>query len=352
MQVKRTPMLPGNGCSVGDMSALPTPELVALAQAGNLEAFDPLYRRYAGRVLGYAVSKLYALYGHSKAAEEVAARTWLVAVTKIGRYEGHVDGDPFRAWLFGIARVECIDLYRGFREIPAGGTTSEDARVWLDHAQVTSAIDTADDEDVSAEKRDMLAQLHEAVDELPDDAHKLMRLYLEGADLGEIAERTGWDYQRVNKLWQKTKDQLRARLLDDEELFADTDAVRQAAMTLPESLRQVALMRLDGMRSCDVVAATGLDRQSVCRKWREAKHSLRRRLIDTPKRSLGEQDTAKLRQLAQNLPERARQIALMRLDGMRQRDIIHATGLTQNTVQHAWTRARQAFTRHGIPVPA
>jgi hypothetical protein len=51
------PKVPPGAVTVWHWQQLSTPALVALAQAGHREAFDPLYRRYSGRVLAYATSR-------------------------------------------------------------------------------------------------------------------------------------------------------------------------------------------------------------------------------------------------------------------------------------------------------
>jgi len=355
MHVKSSCTLPKNSRSVADLSALSTPELVGLAQAGDLQAFDPLYRRYAGVVLAYASNRLWAYYDRRSGAEEVAATTWAAALEAIGCYQPRASGeDPFRAWLFKIARYRCHNLINKVRgEIPAGGTCDEE---WLTDlptpaTHTDTAVYAAVDAVAAAAKTDMMAQLYEAIDTLPADQQTVVRMRLDNLDLCHIAHATGWAYTRVMDQWKQAQATLRAWLLDDGQVFADPHAVRAAAMSLPPVQRRVALMRLAGVPTPEVVQATGLPRHSVYAAWHKAQNNLRRILTGavTPKRPV-RPDTDRLRQVAVGLPRMQRQVALMRLDGARERDIVNTTGISRRSASAAWRRACSAFARHGLAI--
>jgi len=357
MHVKSSSTLPKNSPSVADLSELSTPELVGLAQAGELEAFDPLYRRYAGEVLAYARGRLRVFYDQRVGADEVAARTWAAALEAIGRYQPRADGDPFRAWLFRIARYESRRfLDKTYVELPAGGTCDEDTQVWLDRPTQALATEPASnnrDNHADKGKTRMAAQLREAIGTLTADQQTLVRMRLDGMDLCDIARATGRSYRRVCQLWDYAQASLRSRLHNDQELFADRVAVRRAVMALSPTQQQVALLRLDGMRECDVVQATGLSKKAVCNAWSNARNNLRRHLTGTvnPKRSTPTQvDCDRLRQVAASMPAPQRQVVLLRLDGMRQGDVVRATGQSLAQVRSAWRRARAAGARQGLAV--
>jgi RNA polymerase sigma-70 factor, ECF subfamily len=71
-------------------------ELIALAAAGDREAFGRLYERHAVRVFRHA----YFLTSDVSLAEDLTAQTFLKALEAIGRYEDR--GVPFIAWLLRI----------------------------------------------------------------------------------------------------------------------------------------------------------------------------------------------------------------------------------------------------------
>ena len=79
--------------------------LVEAAQADPAR-FEALYRKYLAQVYNYA---FYELRDHHE-AEDVTERTFLAALTNLGRFEERArpaDGDgasTFRVWLFQIAR--------------------------------------------------------------------------------------------------------------------------------------------------------------------------------------------------------------------------------------------------------
>ena len=71
-------------------------ELIALAAAGDREAFGRLYEQHAVRVFRHA----YFLTSDVSLAEDLTAQTFLKALEAIARYEDR--GVPFIAWLLRI----------------------------------------------------------------------------------------------------------------------------------------------------------------------------------------------------------------------------------------------------------
>jgi RNA polymerase sigma-70 factor (ECF subfamily) len=83
--------------------------LVLAYQNGDVAAFDELYRRYSGRVHGYARSKVSAQLGGAEVIDE------LVQAVFLKLHERRHDFDPkflFVQWLFVIARSVVIDRLR------------------------------------------------------------------------------------------------------------------------------------------------------------------------------------------------------------------------------------------------
>ena len=83
-------------------------------------AFEPLYRRYLAQVYSYAYYEL----GDHHDAEDATERTFLLALTNLGRFEERAqpaDGEgasTFRVWLFRIARNVVANQRRSRRRRP------------------------------------------------------------------------------------------------------------------------------------------------------------------------------------------------------------------------------------------
>jgi len=83
-------------------------------------AFEPLYRRYLAQVYSYAYYEL----GDHHEAEDATERTFLLALTHLGRFEERAqpaDGEgasTFRVWLFRIARNVVATMRRSRRRRP------------------------------------------------------------------------------------------------------------------------------------------------------------------------------------------------------------------------------------------
>ena len=93
------------------MSAEATDEqLVALAQAGNSEAFASLFRRYRPAIARYAGR----LLGDDARAEDIVQEVFLSALRSIGSLDRP---SGFKPWLYRIAHNTCVDhmrrTYRG-----------------------------------------------------------------------------------------------------------------------------------------------------------------------------------------------------------------------------------------------
>jgi RNA polymerase sigma-70 factor (ECF subfamily) len=86
----------------------------------DLSAFEALYRRYLAQVYSYAYYEL----GDHHDAEDATERTFLLALTNLGRFEERAqpaDGEgasTFRVWLFRIARNVVANQRRSRRRRP------------------------------------------------------------------------------------------------------------------------------------------------------------------------------------------------------------------------------------------
>jgi RNA polymerase sigma-70 factor (ECF subfamily) len=151
--------------------------LVEAAQSDPLR-FDALYRRYLAQVYSYAYYEL----GDHHEAEDATERTFLAALTNLGRFEERArpavneGASTFRVWLFQIARNTIANQRRGRRRHP--------------QASLEAAALVADPLDLEgrAAARDEATAAWNAVGRLPADRRRALILrFVEEMSTAEIA---------------------------------------------------------------------------------------------------------------------------------------------------------------------
>ncbi len=80
-------------------------ELARQTQAGSLAAFEQLVERYERRVHAF----VFQFCRHATDASEITQDTFVKAFQRLAQFDAKRD---FAAWLFTIARRQCIDRYR------------------------------------------------------------------------------------------------------------------------------------------------------------------------------------------------------------------------------------------------
>ncbi|HZC72249.1 MAG TPA: RNA polymerase sigma factor [Jatrophihabitans sp.] len=121
------------------------------ARAGNVVAFEAIYRALAPRLSRYA----HGLVGQD--GDDIAAEAWLQIVRDLDRFDG--DWDAFRGWAARILRNRAIDHLRAQARRPSRTST------------VDALIDRAgpDDTAVAAEESISTAAAVELIASLPPD---------------------------------------------------------------------------------------------------------------------------------------------------------------------------------------
>jgi RNA polymerase sigma-70 factor (ECF subfamily) len=146
-------------------------DLLVRTGAGDRDAFEELYSRYARPVLGLALRRLGDRHRAEDAMQETFAAVWRSARTY--RPERGAGG----TWLYAVARNAIADRGRQRREPPM------------------EAPDTASDEPGPSEQAEqgwVAWRVHRAVAELPDQERVLVELaYWSGLSQSEIAEYVG-----------------------------------------------------------------------------------------------------------------------------------------------------------------
>jgi len=151
------------------------PELVALAKAGDREAFGDLYRLYHAPIFRIVRAQL------GDGADDAVAETFVRAWASLHRYREM--GVPFVGWLYGIARNVVADEFRRRRRVEPTDRVPEEM------------IGSTVDDDLSLEA---------AMARLPDDQRKVVELkFLVGLTNAEVGSVLGITPGAVNsKQWR------------------------------------------------------------------------------------------------------------------------------------------------------
>ena len=147
-------------------------DLVALASAGDAEAFGALYDRYQPEIVRYLTNRL----RNMDVAEDLAQQVFLKAWQAIPRYQQR--GTPFKAWLYRMAHNQMVDHFRTSRP-----TTDLDG-IEVPEEPVAEAL---------VLKQELHGRLREALERLSEDHRDVLvlRFLMEKSarEIGEIMGR-------------------------------------------------------------------------------------------------------------------------------------------------------------------
>jgi RNA polymerase sigma factor (sigma-70 family) len=135
--------------------------LVEHVRRGDAAAFEVLYDRFSGGILGFCRHML----GSQADAEDAVQHTFIAAhadIERHGRRDLHV-----KAWLYTIARNRCLSMLRSRRELPVS-----------EHVELGSDRFAAD-----VQQREDLRALLDDVSRLPDDQRAALVL----AEVGDLS---------------------------------------------------------------------------------------------------------------------------------------------------------------------
>lgn len=151
--------------------------------AGDLDAFDDLYRIYAGPLLSFLATQV----RRREDAEDLVGQVFLEAIRGIERFQG--DAAAFRAWLFRIGRDRAVDLARRQSRRPEEPIEAA--------GDVPNERGTEDEALAAIERR----AVRRAVMDLPEAQREVIALRLaSGLSSGEIARVVGKDVNAVKAL--------------------------------------------------------------------------------------------------------------------------------------------------------
>jgi len=181
-----------------------TARIVTRIQAGDGELFTVLYMRYFDRVYGYTR----ALLGGRAEAEDVTQQVFVDVFNRLDRYEQRAQ--PFRAWMFVIARNQALSHLRSHRRT----TTMEPSAI---SRLIEDARNGEDDEPIIAEIGALSwisdRDLHLFIERLPVAQREILVLrYMVGLSMGEIAGMLDLSLAAVRKHHTRALTFLRTRL--------------------------------------------------------------------------------------------------------------------------------------------
>ena len=171
-------------------------DLVARCQAGDVEAFETLYRQHAARIYTLACR----MAGSPEDGEDLLQEIFLQAHRKLGSFKGD---SAVGTWLYRLALNHCLDYVR-----------SRQAKM----SRITETLDAETSIEPVARRETPIARLdlERAIDRLPEGCREAFVLHdVEGFDHKEVGEllgiAEGTSKSQVFKARMKLRGYLRGR---------------------------------------------------------------------------------------------------------------------------------------------
>ena len=172
-------------------------ELVGLVRAGQVDAFEHLYRRHYGRA--YRVA--YGMTGRREVAEELTQEVFMRAFERLNLFKGE---SKFSTWLHRVAVNHCLNHHARSRRdvlLRAGDLESE------------PLSDAAAGQEARLRSRQVQEQMHRALLELEPVARMVVILRdVEGLSYQEIAERLNCSAGTIASRLNRARRELARRL--------------------------------------------------------------------------------------------------------------------------------------------
>ncbi|HXT93697.1 MAG TPA: sigma-70 family RNA polymerase sigma factor [Trebonia sp.] len=164
--------------------------IVASIVAGEPEGLAAAYDKYAGDLYGYCRS----LLREPDDAADAVQDTFVIAASKL---EGLRDRERLRAWLFAVARNECLHRLNSRR----ASSSLQDA---------PELADESADVGVAAERAETVALLRAAVGGLNVNERDVINQLWHGLEVAEVATVLGVSRNYAYTLFSRARDQLEA----------------------------------------------------------------------------------------------------------------------------------------------
>ncbi len=152
-------------------------ELIALARAGDTDAFEAIYDRHC--TIAYSLA--YRICGERGAAEDVVQNAFLALWRDRGRYDP--SRGQVRSWLLGIVHNSAIDRLRRSAVHDRRRATSEGIEERLEAPERTDEL---------VQQREQAAEVRLALAALPEAQRRVIELaYFSGLTQTQIATKLG-----------------------------------------------------------------------------------------------------------------------------------------------------------------
>jgi len=159
--------------------------LMARFAAGDVLAFEELYRRHELKVWRY----LYRSLGEQAAADDLLQDVWLAVSQSARRYQ---PGARFTTWLFTLAHNRLVDSHRRKRPVQSLDAPREDGAALIDGLAADALCNPATEVEASQGLRAIL----DAVGALPPEQRTAFLMQAEGdLSVEEIAVATAVSFE-------------------------------------------------------------------------------------------------------------------------------------------------------------
>ena len=165
-------------------------ELVASIVLGDPEGLAVAYDRYSGPLFGYCQS----LLRQPEDAADAVQDTFVIAASKLGRLR---DPERLRAWLFAVARNECLHRLKSRKDGPTLDDLPE---------QPDESVDVGGE----AERAESRALIRAAVAGLNDGERDVINQLWHGLEVPEVAMVLGVSRNHAHSLFSRARNQLEA----------------------------------------------------------------------------------------------------------------------------------------------
>lgn len=172
--------------------------IIKRIQDGDVDAYAVLVRKYHRNLLAF----IFRIVGDADLAEDIGQEVFLNVYKELHRFD--LDrGTPFSAWLYIVARNQCIS------ELRRQGRT-ELMPEELIH-QLASPDESAEEALIRREQQEALAAI---LTDLPEPFRATILMSLKGASLDEIAERCNIPAATVKTRLFRAREKIRLLLTE------------------------------------------------------------------------------------------------------------------------------------------
>ncbi|MBN1516687.1 sigma-70 family RNA polymerase sigma factor [Candidatus Sumerlaeota bacterium] len=233
------------------MSDMQLSEWVGLAQKGDQQATDEIYRRFKDMAFSYA----YSMLGDMELAEDARQEAFLQAYCDLVQLK---DPEAFPLWFKQIVRSKSLALRRGRQAI----------LIPLEDVPELEATGEAVAERLDRKRREQL--VNRSIGQLPRAEREVVRLfYLEGCSMKAVEQRTGLAVKTVQSRLHSARVRLKDKVMGhvkgivwQERLAGRSEALisasREAIKQFEEEIREVGMPSdAKQARACDLICAKG-----------------------------------------------------------------------------------------------